>query len=569
MYYLGKMKKKLFKNRFLIIIVLVSFLVTLPLFKQGYFTHHDDLHFIRVYEMRKCFSDLQIPCRWNPDMAYGYGQPMFNYYSVFPYYLGTVFSYFGYLFAVKLLFFIPLFVGGVFMFVFARQLMGRYGALTASVLYALAPYRALDVYVRGNVAESFAIVLVPLIFYFSLRVIKKYSLINFIGLVVTLSVFLITHNISILITLPVFFLWLLLILFLNKFSNLIKLIIGLLLSFLISSFFILPAYFEKGLVKSETLVSNYLDFRIHFVSLKQMFFDRLWGYGVSVAGAKDTMSFQLGWPHVFLVFLSVFPVLFLFFKKKFNKRSLPQGFFTKNVYYYAYFVIVFFGSIFMMHFKSAFLWEKLPIIWFIQFPWRFLILVIFAESILGGYLITLIDKPLKYYLAYLIVFLTIILNLGYFKPGKYIKVSSQEKLSGGSFIEQQKGAVLDYLPQTAKKPVNIAPSQPYFEGGTGSILSYKRTSNTFLIDLLSEDDNVLVILVFDFPVWNIYLDGKLIKHEVSEAGLIKVEVNKGTHQINGRFVNTKIRSISNFLTLIGLFSFLFFIYHEKSKRFSN
>lgn len=82
------MKEKIKNHKYLLLIILFSFLIALPLFRQGYITHHDDMHFIRVYEMRRCFDDLQIPCRWNPDMAYGYGQPMFNYYSVFIYYLG-------------------------------------------------------------------------------------------------------------------------------------------------------------------------------------------------------------------------------------------------------------------------------------------------------------------------------------------------------------------------------------------------------------------------------------------------------------------------------------------------
>src|SRR3990172_970811 len=74
---------------FLIILVL-----SLPagwyLLGRGYFNMHDDLQVMRVYEMSKCFSNGQIPCRWSPDMAYGYGQAMFNYYSAFPYYLGVL-----------------------------------------------------------------------------------------------------------------------------------------------------------------------------------------------------------------------------------------------------------------------------------------------------------------------------------------------------------------------------------------------------------------------------------------------------------------------------------------------
>src|SRR3989304_10348317 len=93
------------KNIYLILLLAFSLLVVWPLFLPGYFSHHDDLQVMRIFEMRRCFEDLQIPCRWVPDMGYGNGFPLFNYYSVLPYYLGAVLSYvLGYIGAAKVLF---------------------------------------------------------------------------------------------------------------------------------------------------------------------------------------------------------------------------------------------------------------------------------------------------------------------------------------------------------------------------------------------------------------------------------------------------------------------------------
>src|SRR5438309_12092042 len=104
--------KKVSSNWLFLLLVLTLGLVVWPLFLNGYFSHHDDLQVMRVFEMRKCFEDFQLPCRWVPDMGYGNGYPLFNYYSVLPYYIGAPFSYFiGFINSAKLLFFIPLVLG--------------------------------------------------------------------------------------------------------------------------------------------------------------------------------------------------------------------------------------------------------------------------------------------------------------------------------------------------------------------------------------------------------------------------------------------------------------------------
>src|SRR3972149_9116352 len=108
------MKKFLLKNWAMSLIVVLSIFTVWPLFVPGYFSHHDDLHVMRIFEMRKCLADLQIPCRWVPDMGYGNGYPIFNFYGVFPYYLGAIASFaLGYIGAAKLLFFLPLVFGGI------------------------------------------------------------------------------------------------------------------------------------------------------------------------------------------------------------------------------------------------------------------------------------------------------------------------------------------------------------------------------------------------------------------------------------------------------------------------
>ena len=167
------MKKFFHNNWSLILIFTLSVLVVWPILMPGYFSHHDNLQAMRIFEMRRCFADFQIPCRWVPDMGFGNGYPLFNFYGPLSYYLGAVASFLlGYIWSAKLLFFLPLVFGGLGMYFLGKELFGKIPGTVSAILYLFAPYRALDSYVRGAVGESFALAIIPLVYYLYLRLIK-------------------------------------------------------------------------------------------------------------------------------------------------------------------------------------------------------------------------------------------------------------------------------------------------------------------------------------------------------------------------------------------------------------
>src|SRR3989344_5149433 len=239
------------KNIYLILLLAFSLLVVWPLFLPGYFSHHDDLQVMRILEMRKCFEDLQIPCRWVSDMGYGYGFPLFNYYGNFPYFVGAALSYiFGYVIAAKWLFFLPIFLGGVGMYLFLRSLSGRFAGLVGGVVYAMAPYRALDVYVRGAISESFALTIIPFLMLAYLKLARKFSLRWFLAAIFLLGAFLISHNIMTIFFTPMIAVWLLYLMIFEERRSWGRLLLSFILGFGVAAYFLLPAFVEKSLVQT-------------------------------------------------------------------------------------------------------------------------------------------------------------------------------------------------------------------------------------------------------------------------------------------------------------------------------
>ena len=79
----------------MILVVLLTIPTFFSLLRPGFFPMQDDLQAFRIEQMGKCFSDLQIPCYWIPDMGYQYGYPQFLFYSPSVYYVGAFIHLFG------------------------------------------------------------------------------------------------------------------------------------------------------------------------------------------------------------------------------------------------------------------------------------------------------------------------------------------------------------------------------------------------------------------------------------------------------------------------------------------
>lgn len=494
--------------------------------------------------------DLQIPCRWTPDMAWGNGMPLFNFYGPFIYYVGAILSFVvGYISAAKILFLTALIAGSLGVYLLVKEIWGKYAALTSAVLYTLAPYKALDIYVRGALSESVALAIIPFVLYFSYKLVKEKKGDKYFSYtVVSFFFFLITHNIMTVIFVPIVFLWVLYWLYVTNWKNLKAVIYSFLFSFGLSSFFVIPAFFEKGMVQTEGLTRFELDFRANFVSLKKLFLDRAWGYGTSIPGPEGGMSFQIGIIHYLLAFISL-PLVFLSKKKK-DLKILNFSIF-----------VIFLLSVFMTHNKSSFIWERVSILTFFQFPWRFLSLSIITASLLGGIAISSLKKEnLKVYFSLLIIFLAIILNWSYFRPREFYNVKDSEKLTGELWEEQRKGAILDYLPKTALEPIEPAQDEPLIISGEAVVSNFENKSNKWKFDAIVRENSEIHLPVFYFPNWKVYVNGNQYPFKFDNlVGRIAIDLEPGEYIVKGKFKNTPLRIFANTITLLSFIGFIVYV----------
>lgn len=561
------MKSFLRKHLYFLAALILSTALLWPLFSAPLFTSHDDVQIIRLYEMNKCIQDLQIPCRWVPDLGGEYGYPLFNYYAPLPYYYGEIFYLLtgSLIISVKIMF-ITSFLGSFFfMYLLARKLWGEMGGSLSAVFYAYAPYHAVDFYVRGAMGEMWGLLFFPAVYWAVLRLWNKVNYKNSIILGVLFAFSILSHNLYALIFLPAS-LGFGAVLFISNRSwpFLQKFVLGLILGLALASFYWAPALVEKNLSHVETTTYGYFHYTEHFEGLRKLFVERSWGYGSSVrevpGGEKDMLSYQVGSIHL-LGWVSALISFGCLFKKD-KKLGLIVGLSSLGAAL----------SIFMINPKSQFIWDGLDFLKYLQFPWRFLGLVIFFVSFVSGSFMLCLGRLKNKAIIFFLIGLGLLVfaNFNYFRPEKFIYVTDQELLTGANWDKQIKRSIFDYLPIFAKAPpAELATVRYQVISGKINISNFKERSKSITFDTESSDSAVVRISQYYFPEWKATIDGKAVKITYNnDLGLMTITVPAGQHKAEFRFYDTPIRLVSDiisFVTILGVS--LFLLFPKLSKRY--
>ncbi len=431
------------KNMFWLVVVILSVPTFWRMLTPGIYSMQD-FHFFRLFEFDKCVKILQIPCRWAPDAGLGYGEPLFNFYGQLPYAIGEIYHLLGgsIIDSVKFLFILSLVGSGVAMFFLAKLIWkNNYSALISSVLYLYAPYRAVDVWVRGALPEALSFVLFPLI----LISVEKKSL-GFFTLL--LSMLILTHNLSLLMFIPILLIWII-------YRKFWKSVIGVLGSLLISAFYILPVIFESKFVNLGSTITGYFDFRAHFVTLYQLFISRNWGYGGSTWGGGDGLSLAVG---IAQWVLPILVLLLVLLKKKITANKTFLILLVTGLFY-----------LFLTHNKSTFIWTSIPGFAYIQFPWRFLGVATFCLSLASGAIIQFFEKQ-KLVISLLIVGVAIALTFSFFREDIWYSVTDNYFTTGEEWDRQRTASIGDYWPNFGHE-IPVSPGDGkyinYFPGWVG------------------------------------------------------------------------------------------------------
>lgn len=522
-----------------LILILITLPTLLPFFNAKFFYTQDHIFIARLHQMSTALSDGHFPVRWAPDLRFG--EPLFNFYAPLPYYLGALIKLSGlnFIWVAKILFILSTLLSAITMYIFLKKLFPQKGAILGVLLYAYAPYRAVDLYVRGALSEAWAFIFFPIIFYASILLAEKPKFPRISFLALTLMGLFLIHNVTALIFLPYLFLWWIYLMLKQKNWKLFLPFIGSsILGAGLAAFFLLPALLERQFIQTKYLTVGYFDFRAHFVAFYQLF-STFWGYGSSLWGPKDDMSFQIGLVHWMILALAL--IVGLIFRK------------DKKLFWLLSFLgFSFLLSIFLQHNKSAFVWEAIPIMAFIQFPWRFLAISIFLVSITGAAISDYFKNRYKM-IYFILIAAVILLNLSYFKPRNYVEDDFFEKFQNIEKMHQGIDLTKDYFPIWVRNDRVEYFGTPRAISGEIEVSDFVKKTGyaTGFINVLS--DSQIEMPVTYFPGWEVRANSKVINlSEPSIQGLIRFGLPKGEYRIDLQLKDTPVRIIGNVISAVSI-----------------
>lgn len=490
------------KHNFLLVSLL--FILSLPavyaLLQQGFFVSDDgEWMIIRFSAFFQALSDGQFPVRFLHRLNFGYGYPVATFlYPGFMYFATPIHLMgFSFINTIKIVLGLSLVLSSIFSFFWLRHIFKPLPSILGALFYLYTPYHLYDVYKRGSVGEVFALMFVPFVLWNIERRSFFWSALGIGGLILA-------HNSLALLLLPVLFVYT----YIRKRfcrSNLFSVFF---LGLFTASFFILPAVVELRYTKfSNIQISSPSE---HFANL-------------SLVGVSTIMIFIVSGV--------------VFFKEKQKNRAVFL------------FLTVGFVSIFLSTTLSKFFWSIIPSS-FVQFPFRFLSVVIICTSFLTAFLATRMQGWLRVAFVAMSTGLLIFSSYSYIQPKEFSNKSDEMYATN----EDTTTVKNEYMPiWVEQNPSSHFNKKVEPVNGKAEIKDVVFDNKNISFSVISKENNDIKVNTVYWPGWKI--KGKDV--ERSEDGMIIIPNVTGEQTINLTFQDTSFRLFSDLLTISSLGAILF------------
>jgi len=552
-----------------------------------------ELHVYRAAELEHTLRAGVFYPRWAPDFYYGYGYPIFNYYAPLTYYLASLFDLLpgvGVVGGVKAVFVLGLLVASLGTYLLGRELFGCAAGVLAAASFTFAPYIVfIDPHARGDLAEHFALCLLPLVFYAFHRLMSGVGGRGaLLGSVLSLAALVFSHNLVGLVSgglLLAYWVWMVVLrpFGFRKTRRVSRKtcrrvgwgMLALALAAAIIAFFWLPFLLERGDIKLNVVGPGHFDFREHFLSPGELFApSRILDMGATAPHYR----FNLGLAQWLLAIPALGALLRLGIHpgtQRISDRAspIPPHSHTSLLY----FVLAGLALIFLMLPVSTAIWERVPGLLYLQFPWRLLgpVNLMLAVCAAGGTTLLPAGRWRNPVLAMaLAVILLLALPVLYppmwapdFGPTAPQDILQWEQhslalgtTSTGDFLPVEAALVPVHpeptLVESYSRPgpvdkVNRATRATLRDGASVEIVEHGPLHDRFAVSTPKKFK--LRLYTFYFPGWRAYVDGEEVEIEVAgPEGFITLWVPEGEHEVLVRFEDTPPRTAGWVISAAGL-----------------
>jgi len=512
-------------------LLLLSLPVCIPLFTNRVLWGHDGfVYFPRLVEVHENITHGAFVPRWAPDLGRGTGQPLFLFNPPMIYYLGELWHLAGIdvVTAVNLGSVLVVLASAASMFLLGRLYFGNDGGWLGAAAYLYAPYFAVDLFVRSSLAEFAVFPFFALTLYgFGAYARFGKSRDWLIGVAAYAGVLLCHFPAALLFT-PLLLAFLVFTAWREKKRAVwLRLAMGFVLGLGLSAFVWYPALALRQYASLNRLGESSLRYSNHFVYLQQLFYSP-WGYGLSVPGPDDGMSFSLGWSHLLLAAVLC---IWLWRNRKLGDRRMAR----------------FFGAaaailcILMLQ-DASWIWDQLTLLQTVEFPWRLLGPVTICLAVLVAQLGRLFDsvprrRPVAMAAA---MALLIVPNLSHLHSRQAADVDlhfwTPEQLSLRGF---ESTTMSEVTPKWMAGLPAYIPAAAKTLQGDAVIQANARAALFWTSKVAARVPSTIEMNTAWFPGWDARVDGQPVAAGPGSAsGLITFQVPPGEHKVQVSYGRT-------------------------------
>lgn len=527
-------------KKFVIGIIFVSILAFIPLidlFHQGLPVTHDGRdHIARIANFYQNLTEGAIAPRWASNLNWGYGHPILMFLYPLPSYISSVFHFLGFslINSLKLVFGISYVTSALVMFLWLQCFLKKEDAVLGSLLYIYAPYRFVDLYVRGAIGEHVAFIFPPLICYFLYKLCQKSDSKFVVFGSLSLAGLILSHNAITIMFLPLllFYMFFLVSKGENKLVLTYQYTCILVIGFGLSAFFWIPAFFEGKYTLRDIVTKG--EYASRFVRFQDFIYGK-WNYGGS-----GQFTVQLG---IVQGIFTVLSIVLLFFKRTTKERKkLIAGLLAALLI-----------SLFLMTSSSSFVWQYITVLQKFQFPWRLLSISVFASSVLGALVFSAIPQKYKSFILIVLVALLFFVSQSYWHVQSYLLNDEHlfTSVYNGTTDTGESAPIwsVRFMEHRPKARMEVVM-------GKATIKEKFRSSTKHEYSINAKTPTRILENTLYFPGWRVIVDGKMVPvqfQDPSYRGLMTFDLQKGMHKVLVEFGETKLRMVANVITILSLF----------------
>lgn len=328
-------------------------------FHSGFpYTHDGENHLARFANYKIALKEGQFPPRLAPNLLNHFSYPVFNFNYPLANLMSVPFSLIklNYELSFKILALTALVVAALAtnLWLSTLGLSGGARKFALATLFS-APFLINTIWFRGNIGELWAIALFPLALWLTEAWLRKPQQQQLLwGLGATAAAILLAHNIAALMLTPLLIMYGL---FVVGWKNKLRVIGTWLLALLSTLWFWLPALAEKNTIVLDD-AKFFQDYANYFVTPAQLLTAPL-EFGFVYFGSISGLNLSLGFLTWLVLGLSLIGGTLLL-KKRLNHTELRAVLLT----------LLCLGLIYLQTQQSLWLWNLVPVLKYLQFPWR-------------------------------------------------------------------------------------------------------------------------------------------------------------------------------------------------------